>query len=298
MQEITTNTQFFYFSKEGMRETARVQSGETVLIYTKDCYDNLLVNESLRHSDLKGREPVANPTSGPIFVEGAHPGDTLKVEILSIKLNDHATMRLTPGHGSLGKAVTEECVRIFPINENNTVDFNGMTLPLHPMIGVIGVAPKEGCIDTDTPGDHGGNMDDHDICAGTTIYFPVSVEGAMFGLGDVHALMGDGEVAICGLETEASVTVRLSVISGKQETLPVTEKDGRFAVVASAETLDAAAERARYEMLHFLKKRLPYSYNDLIMLLSLIGNLSVCQVVDPLQTVRFTLSEKIAFLQF
>lgn len=298
MREISTATQFFYFSKEGMIPVAKAADGETLCIATKDCYDNLLTDESLRHKDLEGREPVANPTSGPVFVEGAHPGDTLKVEILSIELADHATMRLTPGHGGLGRAITSEYVRIFPIKDGKTVDFNGRVLPLSPMIGVIGVAPREGCIDTDTPGDHGGNMDDRDITEGTTLYFPVSVEGAMFGLGDVHALMGDGEVCICGLEAQAKVTVRLSVIHGKQESLPVSEKDGRFAVIASAKTLDESAERARYEMLSFLHKRLPDSANDLILLLSLIGNLSVCQVVDPLQTVRFTLSEKIANLQF
>ena len=298
MQEISTASQFFYFSKDGMKEVARAQDGETLCIYTKDCYDNLLTDESLRHKDLEGREPVANPTSGPIFVEGAHPGDTLKVEILSIDLADHATMRLTPGHGGLGKAITGEYVRIFPIKDHNTVTFNGRTFPLRPMIGVIGVAPKEGSFDTDTPADHGGNMDDRDIGEGTTVYFPVSVEGAMFGLGDVHALMGDGEVCICGLEAEAKVTVRLSVIHGRQESLPISERDGRFAVIASAKTLDEACERARYEMFSFLKRRLPDPDNDIILLLSLIGDLSICQIVDPLQTIRFTLRSEISNLQF
>ena len=298
MIEIGKEHQFMWFSHTGMEAVTSVKDGETVRFHTVDCYGDLLVNEAVRRKDLIGISPEFNPTTGPVFVEGAQPGDTLKVEILSITPADHGTMRLTPGHGGLGEAITEECVRIFPIVDGKYVDFDGIRMELEPMIGVIGVAPKEGAYDTDTPHQHGGNMDNRLIAQGCTLYLPVQTEGAMFGLGDVHGLMGDGEACICGLEMPAQVDVRLSVIKGRQEPCPVWEKDGLWSVMWSARTLDEAAERARYAMLDFLEKRVTMKNHELIMLLSLIGDTAVCQVVDPLQTVRFTLRRPVFDIEF
>ena len=130
------------------------------------------------------------------------------------------------------------------------------------------------------------------------MYFPVGQDGAYFGLGDVHGLMGDGEVCICGLECEAQVDVRLTVIPGRCEEWPVWQKDGLWSVMCSAEDLDEAAELARYAMLDFLRRRTGWKVQELVMLLSLIGDTAVCQVVDPLATVRFTLRRPVFALEF
>ena len=110
--------------------------------------------------------------------------------------------------------------------------------------------------------------------------------------------MGDGEVCICGLECEAQVDVRLTVIPGRCEEWPVWEKDGLWSVMCSAEDLDEAAELARYAMLDFLRRRTGWKVQELVMLLSLIGDTAVCQVVDPLATVRFTLRRPVFALEF
>jgi len=299
MIEITRDKQFMSFDAQGMEPVARAKDGEIIRFHTQDCYGDLLVNEQVRRKDLVGKSPKYNPTTGPFYIEGACKGDTLKVEILSIKPGDHGTMRLTPGSGKLKRDITKEHVRIFPIAEGaDSIDFDGVKVKLRPMIGVIGVAPEEGCWDTDTPYKHGGNMDNHDIVEGCTLYFPVHQDGALFGLGDLHGVMGDGEVCICGLEMPATVDVRVSVIKGVQEQWPVWEMDGRWATMCSAETLDEAAEAARYAMLDFLKPRVDMDVHELIMLLSLVGDTSVCQVVDPLLTVRFTLSQSIGDIKF
>ena len=141
-------------------------------------------------------------------------------------------------------------------------------------------------------------MDNRCIGKGCTVYFPVGAQGAYFGLGDVHGLMGDGEVCICGLEMAATVDVRVRVIPGRQEGCPIWEKDGRWAAMYSAETLDEAARGARYALLNFLAPRVALPKEELILLLSLIGDLSVCQVVDPLQTVRFSLRRPIGEVRF
>lgn len=298
MIEIGREKQFYAFSAGGMQAVATAQDGDVVRFHTQDCYGDLLTGEEVRRADIGDRAPVANPTTGPVWVEGAHPGDTLKVEILSIRPGRCGTMRLTPGVGSLADAVKEEHVRIFPIQEESWVDFDGLRLALEPMIGVIGVAPAQGEFDTDTPHQHGGNMDNRTITAGCTLYFPVHQEGAYFGLGDVHGLMGDGEVCICGLEMAAQVDVRLSVIHGRQEPCPIWEKDGLWSTMWSEKTLDEAARGARYALLDFLRPRAGIPENELILLLSLIGDLAVCQVVDPLQTVRFTLRKPLPGVEF
>lgn len=299
MIEIGRDKQFMSFDAQGMVPAAYAKDGEIIRFHTQDCYGDLLVNEQVRRKDLVGKSPKYNPTTGPVYIEGACKGDTLKVEILKIKPADHGTMRLTPGSGKLKRDITKEHVRIFPIEEGaDSIDFDGVKVRLRPMIGVIGVAPEEGCWDTDTPYKHGGNMDNHDIVEGCTMYFPVHQDGAMFGLGDLHGVMGDGEVCICGLEMAAEVDVRVSVIKGVQEAWPMWEMDGRWATMCSAETLDKAAEDARYAMLDFLKKRMDMDVHEIIMLLSLVGDTSVCQVVDPLVTVRFTLSQSVGNICF
>ena len=298
MIEIAEKHQFYSFDAQGMEPVTRVESGCIVRFHTQDCYAGLLKTEQTRRADIVHLGPPANPTTGPVYVEGAQPGDTLKVEVLAIYPSDHATMRVRPGVGALGDAVEEEHVRIFPINSTEWIDFDGLRVDLRPMIGVIGVAPKEGQWDTDTPYKHGGNMDNRDITAGCTLYFPVHQAGALFGLGDVHAQMGDGEVCICGLEMAATVDVRLSVVKGRQEEWPMWERDGRWSVMCSEKTLDEAAKDARYAMLRFLKKRVDIPNDDLTMLLSLVGDTAVCQVVDPLQTVRFTLRQRIGDVAF
>ena len=275
---------------------AHAQSGDTLLFETNDCFGGQICKETDQMGTLDWSR--INPATGPVFVEGAQPGDTLKVEILRIKPGDRGTMRLSPNVGGLKKGVTKEHVRIFPIDNEEYIDFDGLKVALRPMIGVIGVAPGEGCWDTDTPHKHGGNMDNRDIVEGCTLYFPVHVDGAMFGLGDVHGQMGDGEVCICGLEMQATVDVRVSVIKGRQEEWPVWEKDGLWSVMCSADTLDEAAEDARYAMLDFLKARMDMDIHELIMLLSLVGDTAVCQIVDPLVTVRFTLRQSVGDVKF
>lgn len=296
MIQIDKENQFYAFS-EGMTAAVEADDGDILRFHTVDCYADLL-REGMIWDDIADRAPEANPATGPVYIRGAKKGDTLKVEILSITPADHGVMHVSTRSGGLKRAIEFEETCEFPIISSQWFDFDGIRLPLRPMIGVIGVAPQQGCIDTNTPHQHGGNMDNREITAGCTMYFPVHQDGAFFGLGDVHGQMGDGEVCVCGLEMAASVDVLVTVIKGRQEPSPMWEKDGLWASMWSAKTLDEAAEGARYQMLDFLKKRVDMPVNHLAMLLSLVGDTAVCQVVDPLQTVRFTLRERVFDLHF
>ena len=272
-----------------MAPILRVPDGATVAVKTKDCYENTLRAENDPRGPYTGPAGGGNPATGPIHIEGAMPGDTLRCDILSIDVGDYASMRISNRSGFMRDRVTQRIVRCIPLKEG-FAELAGVKMPLDPMIGVIGVAPETGSIDTETPGAHGGNMDARLIRAGTTLYLPVFHEGALLALGDVHAKMGDGEMCVCGLECPATVTLRLSVIHGRQEKWPVLRgADASFSVLASGEDLDEAARFAADAMLDFLQRRTAIDVNELILLMSLVCHLEVCQVVDPLITVRVRL---------
>lgn len=275
-----------------------VPSGATVRIRTVDCY-----NDTLRaDNDPRGEAPVksrrgGNPATGPICIEGAEPGDTLRCDILSIECDPYATMRIRPNVGFMGDLVRETTVRAIPVN-GSFASLAGVTVPVEPMIGVIGVAPEGEPVGCETPGAHGGNMDTRHICADSTLYLPVHAEGALFAVGDVHAQMGDGEVCVCGMECAADVTVRLTVIKGRQEKWPVLKNQGCFYTIASAETLDEAGKLAANAMHAFLLPRAGVGNDELIMLESLICDLEVSQVVDPLLTARMKLRPNVLNIEF
>lgn len=267
----------------------RVSDGATVRIATKDCYMDNLRAENDPRGAAKGPAIGCNPASGPVFIEGAQPGDTLKCEILAIDVGDYASMRISNRGGLMADRVTAPIVRCIPLRDGHA-ELSGVRMPLDPMIGVIGVAPEGEDVDTEFPGAHGGNMDTRHIRAGSTLYLPVAAEGALFALGDVHARMGDGEICICGLECPAEVTVRLSVVHGKREKWPMLKDErGRWYAIASAADLDEAAKLSADAMMDFIEKRVAIDHNELILLMSLVCHLEISQVVDPLLTARTSL---------
>ena len=156
------------------------------------------------------------------------------------------------------------------------------------MIGVIGTAPKTESISCGTPGMHGGNMDSKIIGIGSTIYLPVEVPGALLAMGDLHAVMGNGEGSVCGAEVPGEVTVTVEVIKGRPFCLPVVFTRDAVYTIASDVSLDSAAVTATKNMVNILvSKGMPE--DEAISLLSLSGNVQISQIVDPLKTVRFEL---------
>ena len=262
---------------------ATCQSGDTVVFETRDCYDDRLRGDG---SVFEPEKALENPATGPLFVEGAQPGDVLKVEILNIKLNPTGLMRCSTSGGAFNDLVEYRKVRQFDTT-GDMLQFNDkLSFPIDTMIGVIGTAPATDTVMTHTPGSHGGNMDCNKIVAGSTLYLPVNVPGALLSMGDLHALMGDGEVMICGLETGGEVTVKVSVVKGFPMPTPALNCRGQFYTIQSANTLDQASRKASRAMLQFLRQVTDMDVHDCAMLLSLRGNLSVCQIVDPQLTVR------------
>lgn len=260
------------------------KSGETVVFETRDCYDNTITSSE---RPLGDREGLSNPVTGALYVEGAEVGDILKIEIEDIKLRSWGVMRSSPTAGVFHEKYEKREAIIFEVKDNKIYFDDKLILDADPMIGVIGTAPveKEG-IPTITPGKHGGNMDCKKIVKGSTIYLPVNVKGGLLSMGDIHALMGDGEVFICGLEIAGEITVKVSVLKNIKLPTPFLYSRGKVMSIQSAEDLDKAGDMAAKEMFEFVKEATKQNDVRTGMLMSLLSDMAVCQVVDPLLTVR------------
>lgn len=286
---LSTDNVIFNFSKDHT-PVLKVSTPSTLDIETLDCFSNQLRDPSDTLEQLDWDR--INPATGPIFVEGAEPGDSLKVTINRIVLNEKGTVCCLEDEGTLGHKIEGMHFRILPI-EKDLVRYLDLEIPIKKMIGVIGVAPQGESVNTGTPGRHGGNMDTLLITEGATIYFPVAVPGALFALGDCHAVMGDGEIGVSGLECPAKINLTLDVVKGKAPEYPLLENEDQFAFIVSKPTVDEAITRATELMYEFLVQRLDsYTGPEIIMLMSLVGEVQISQVVDPEKTVRYVFPKK------
>lgn len=260
------------------------KSGDTIVFETRDCYDNTITSSE---RPLGDREGLSNPVTGALYVEGAEVGDILKIEIEDIKLGSWGVMRSSTTAGVFHEKYEKREAIIFEVKDNKIYFDDKLILDADPMIGVIGTAPveKEG-IPTTTPGKHGGNMDCKKIVKGSTIYLPVNVKGGLLSMGDIHALMGDGEVFICGLEIAGEITVKVSVLKNIKLPTPFLHSRGKVMSIQSAKDLDKAGDMAAKEMFEFVKEATKQDDVRTGMLMSLLSDMAVCQVVDPLLTVR------------
>ena len=268
-----------------------ISSGDTVAVETKDCFadqiqgpDDRLENISFDH---------VNPATGPIYVAGAEKGDVLKVTIREIKIGSQAVMLTGEGLGVLGHKLEGMHFKVLPV-ENGEVVFDKQTrIAVNPMVGVIGVAPEGEAINCGTPDTHGGNMDTTLIRENAEIYLPVWVEGGLLALGDLHAAMGDGEVCVSGAEVPGEVTIEVTLIKDLNLPTPVVISEGVMAVICSRETLDDAVVGAVEIMDEIIRRRTSLPQEEVIMLLSIAGQMCISQVVDPLKTARCEIPLKV-----
>lgn len=284
-QKVTREHVFFAFHPE-LQPVLRVQQGEEVVLETHDCFEGQLKTSNDLLDSLDWEH--VNPATGPVYVEGAKPGDVLRVDLLKQEIGEKSIMVTLPGEGALGDKITEMETVVLKLDGDQVVFKDKVRVPKKPMIGVIGVAPASGSVPNGTPGAHGGNMDCTLVTEGASLYFTVGVDGALFGAGDFHAAMGDGEVVICGAETPGEVRFKAQVVESlKGLPTPFLSNDEVVATIVSAPTLDEAASGATHAMADFLTKFVGLSVNDAGMLMSLAGELKFCQIVDPEKTVRF-----------
>lgn len=279
----------FTFSNSN-KPVSFIKPGNNIVFETHDCMCSQI---SCENDNLDGIDfDKVNPATGPLYIEGAMPNQTLKVTVQSIDLDNYGVAMTGPGVGVLGEKLDKMTHNILNIKENSAI-FKNIELPLNKMIGVIGVAPNSEPINCGTPGSHGGNMDCKVIGEGSIVYLPIYTPGALLSVGDVHAVMGDGEIGVSGAEVGAKVDLNVELISNFKINNPIVETYDAYYTIASAQTLDDAYKIAVEDMFEILLSKCSLSKNDLIMLMSLTCDIEVCQVVDPLKTIRYKIKKEI-----
>jgi len=299
-----------YYHTYGPNEPAHhVKPGDTIVAPTvdaggNDCEGNPIPDE-MRQKAKGTSLSRSNPLTGPFYVDGAEPGDTLVIDIQRIKLNrSWAYSSIIPGFGSLTEEAPGRSLLLTdPLPSKRyqweldakkgvgTVELpeskvKMASIPLHPFIGSIGVAPRYGRVEMSlAPGEYGGNMDCVETCEGSTLHLPVFVEGGYIVFGDVHAAQGDGELCGVALETSAEITLKVDVLKGESIAWPRILDDEWIMTAGSGRPLMEAYKIAHVEMVRWLCDEYGFDKWDALQLLSQVGRCRVGNVVDPNYTV-------------
>jgi acetamidase/formamidase len=276
-----------------------VQSGDTVVVHTlltnsptgleRNGVPPDQVQASLREVYDKvpasARGPGGHILTGPIAIEGAAPGDTLEIRILKIELAiPYAYNGFRYGAGILTDDFPYARTKIIPLDKTKMVArFGpGITIPLHPFFGSMGVAPPPGFgrYDSTPPTINGGNMDNKELVAGTTLFLPVYAPGALFEVGDGHAGQGNGEVDVTAMETSLIGTLQFVLHKGQTSSYPRAETPTHYIAMGFDDDLSIAAHKAVREMVDFLVAAKGMTRDDAYMLVSVAGDVDITEVVD------------------
>jgi acetamidase/formamidase len=289
-----------------LKPRLRIASGDAVYLECVDSSGAQVHPSMTLDGYLKIDRDRIHALTGPIFVEGAEPGDVLQVDVVEVAHKGWGWTSVVGGLGFLKQRFAEPFFHIWKLEGEVSKSIAPAVVPLRPFCGVMGVAPAEdGEFRTRPPGIFGGNMDVRELCTGATLYLPVLNRGALFSAGDAHAAQGDGEVSINGIECPADVTLRFQV--HKQRALPgplvetpsgrKLESDseaGEWIVVESSSDAVGAARAATSRMIDLLADRWGFSAVHAYLLCSVAMNLRFSQVVnEPIFTVSAAISKQI-----
>ncbi|HOJ89151.1 MAG TPA: acetamidase/formamidase family protein [Pseudothermotoga sp.] len=287
MKLIKSDNCIYAFS-QSMQPVETAEPGEILLFETSDALGGQIKDENdTTNLDFS----KVNPATGPVFIKNAHVGQTLKVKILDIEISDRGVIVAEEGFGVLPDAIKGFKAKVLEIN-NGFICFDNITLSIDPMIGVIGVAPEKGEFPTGTASKHGGNMDTKYIKSGSTLYLPIFQEGALLALGDVHALMADGEVCVSACEVGSKVTIKTELIDRKIN-WPVVETDQGYFILVSLPDINEAFREATLQSVELLSEQLRIPFEKAYMLASLVVDIQISQLVDPNKTVRAFVPKRI-----
>lgn len=269
-----------------------VASGSAIAVETQDASDGQVgpgsTSESLARLDFSR----ANPVCGPVYVEGARPLDVLQVDILAVEPGLYGWTGIIPGFGLLADQFPDAWLHVWDLQPGGAHFRDGVRVPLEPFCGVLGVAPAEPGVHSAIPPRRvGGNLDARQLRVGTTLYLPVEVEGALFGVGDTHAAQGDGEV--CGTAIEAPMTVSLRLTVRPDLSVDTPEFDvagplerasaaaaGYHATTGIGPDLLGATRQAVERMIDYLGRRFGLGAEEAYALCSVAVDLRISEVVD------------------
>lgn len=269
----------------------QIESGDTVAFQVRIGDEGLFGWDSTS-ADVLRWEFKGHPLTGPVYINGAHPGDALEIEILELQPGEMGFTLIAPGLGLLPEDFPDPYLKIWDLRSGSTARFKpGIEVPLEPFCGVMGLAPAE-------PGEHptmpprrvGGNLDIKQLTTGTTLYLPIEVEGALFSLGDAHAAQGDGEVCVTAIETSMTATLRFTVRPDLKIGSPRfhtagpliqrTNTGGWYATTGISPDLMGATKQATREMIAYLVGTYELTRVEAYALSSVVMDLKISEVVD------------------
>lgn len=285
----------------GCEAKLSVRPGTVIETWTEDCYDGSV--KSPNDLPTKVMRPYhANPQTGPFYIEGAEPGDTVAVTILSLRpARDYGVSSTFPGAGALTTTsktallhdYLPEKVWFYYVNaERGTVTYKALEggheveIPMRPFLGCIGVAPAGGEVRSSiVPGAFGGNLDTPELGVGTTLYLGVNVPGALLSVGDGHLVQGGGEIAGTAVEAALYVRIKVELIKDRYTPWPLAEDETHIMAIGSTRPLEDAYRVALKEMVLWMGRDYGLEQMDALQLLSQAGENSISQMVDPNYTV-------------
>jgi amidase len=284
---------------------AHVKSGQIIETNTLDAFGNALQKPGDKLSAVKGD----NPLTGPFYIDGAQPGDTLAIKFLDLQVDGNQGVgAFAPGFGALNQTSytpmlhtpLPEKIWYYPIDKaTNSATFQALDsnfsvkIPLHPFFGCIGVAPAGGeARSSIVPAEFGGNMDAPEASVGNTLYLPVNVPGALLYMGDGHAAMGDGEIAGTAIEVPLKARVQVSIIARKKINWPRFENNSAIMAVGAYRPLDDALRIAFTELVAWIHDDYGLSNLDAYELLSKVAKIHLDEMVDPNYVVVASIDKK------
>jgi acetamidase/formamidase len=271
-----------------------IDSGDTVTFDTLDGSNGQITSTSTSADLDNFAIELADPVFGPVYIRGAEPGDALKVEFLALETATWGWTGIIPGFGLLADEFPDPHLKIWELLEGRSYAIfkPGIHIPLRPFLGQVGVAPgQEGSYPTVPPRDTGGNLDCRYLTAGTTLYLPVRVPGALFSCGDGHAAQGDGEVCGSAIETPLKATVRLTVCKDqpwvtsphfqtKSSNTSRNDESDSYAVIGVDSDLREASRKGLRGLIEYLVRTRNLSRPEAYMLASVSADLKIVEAVD------------------
>jgi acetamidase/formamidase len=285
---------------------AHLKPGSILEANSLDCFGNALQKPGDSFSLVKGD----NPLTGPFYIEGAEPGDTLVVHILDLQVDGKQGVgTFSPGFGAINAThytpmletqPLPERIWFYPIDHaENTATFQALDsnfkvkIPVHPFLGCIGVCPANGEARSSlVPAEFGGNMDAPEVSVGNALYLPVNVSGALFYFGDGHAAMGDGEVAGSAIEVPMKVRLQFDLVKGKHTGWPRFENEKEIMAAGIYRPVDDAVRIAFTELVSWIHRDYGLSELDAYELLSKVGKAHLTEMVDPNYVVVASVDKK------
>jgi acetamidase/formamidase len=304
LKAIPENIHFGFYSAD-LRPVLEIRSGDTIVIETSRAERFEAVEEPLRSEMtalIKKREeqgPGPHTLTGPVYIERAKPGNVLEVRIEEIRLRTRFGLNRSTETGILFKDLPAPFSKTFfcidPEKKSAEEILPGVTIPLRPFFGNLGVAPprRYGRVDSTRPGIHCGNLDVKELVSGTTLYMPVHVKGALVSVGDGHACQSDGEADGTALETPLTGVFKFVVRDDLRLKRPMAETPTHYITIAYHKNLKWAAKLALKDMIQFLAKNKNMTETDAYALLSLTGEMHVSQLVNIIPGVHFMLPKEI-----